>query len=106
MHAATLFFVLPLALAKPGHVARAEPAPLLQPQDAPLVAGQYIVKMKNDVPEVALEDTMSLLSDSPDHIYRAKGFNGFAAKLDAPTLNSLQNNPHVRSQAIIIGRAV
>lgn len=88
---------LPLALARPSHVARTDPAPLLQPLDAPVIPGQYIVKIKDDAPSVALEGVIDILSGPPDHIYRAKGFSGFAAKLDDATLSSLQNDPNVRT---------
>lgn len=95
MRLATIIAALPLAFAKSAPVARDEPAPLLQPEGATIIPGQYIVKLKSDATNVALEDAISVLTQSPEYIYRSKGFSGFAAKLDAATLSDLQTNPSV-----------
>ena len=94
MYAIALLSLLPLALAAPAPIA--EPAPIIEPRGAAVIPGKYIVKLKEGVSEDALTATIGKLgSFKTDHVYKAGSFKGFASKLDAATLEVLQNDPRV-----------
>ena len=86
--------LLPLALAAPAPIA--EPAPIIEPRGATIIPSKYIVKLKEGVSEDALTATIGKIgSATAEHIYKAGSFKGFASKLDAATLEILQNDPRV-----------
>ncbi|KAK1999100.1 subtilase [Colletotrichum falcatum] len=96
MHAAaTLLALLPLAaVAAPSK--RSQPAPLIQPRGATLVANKYIVRLKDDAVTGALQSVMSTFSASADHVYSfGSNLRGFASTLNATEVERLQNDPNV-----------
>ncbi|KAF4784063.1 subtilase [Colletotrichum scovillei] len=102
MHAATILALLPLAaVAAPSR--RAQPAPLIKPRGATLVADKYIVRLKNEAKTGALQSVMKTFSADADHVYNFAGsetgsvpyLRGFASTLNATELESLQNDPDV-----------
>ncbi|KAK1985826.1 subtilase [Colletotrichum cereale] len=95
MHAATLLALLPLAaVAAPSK--RAQPAPLIKPRGATLVAGKYIVRLKNEAKTSALQSVMSTFSADADHVYNfGNALRGFASSLNATEIEKLQNDPDV-----------
>lgn len=71
-------------------------APILEARGADLIPGQYIVKFKAGVSEDVLHKALNTLgSTKAKHVYKAKGFKGFASKLDAATLATIQKIPEV-----------
>ncbi|KAI1401796.1 subtilisin-like protein [Hypoxylon fuscum] len=93
MRTAFLLSLLPLAFAAPAK--RAEPAPLIQPRGSQLVEGKYIVKLYDNAATSALEDTMNAFQGDAKHVYKVKGFKGFASALTAQELKKLQAHPDV-----------
>ncbi|KAK1659928.1 subtilase [Colletotrichum godetiae] len=102
MHAATILALLPVAaVAAPSR--RAQPAPLIKPRGATLVADKYIVRLKNEAKTGALQSVMKTFSADADHVYNFAGsdsgsipyLRGFASTLNATELESLQNDPDV-----------
>lgn len=87
--------LLPLAAAQPW-AKRDEPAQLIVPEidSADLVADQYIVKFTDDNAVAALDDAISVLSITPEHVYTT-ALNGFSATLDEETLEALRGHPEV-----------
>ncbi|KAL6872054.1 serine protease [Trichoderma novae-zelandiae] len=95
MRLSVLLSVLPLVLAAPATEKRAEPAPLLVPTSKHgLVADKYIVKFKDGSSLQAVDEAVSSLVSSADHVYQHV-FRGFAATLDRETLEALRNHPEV-----------
>lgn len=99
MHLSLFLAVLPLAMAVP---ARREPAPLLRPRtdDKNLLAGKYIVKFKegksgNKMSVSALNNKISTLNVSPDHVYKTT-FQGFSGQLTDEELEALRHSNDVR----------
>ncbi|KDN67528.1 putative subtilase [Colletotrichum sublineola] len=95
MHAATLLALLPLAaVAAPSK--RAQPAPLIKPRGAALVANKYIVRLKNEAKTGALQSVMSIFSADADHVYNfGNALRGFASTLNDTEIEKLQNDPDV-----------
>ncbi|KAM4063140.1 subtilase family protein [Hirsutella rhossiliensis] len=93
MHLSFLL-VLPLALAAPSLKKRSKPAPLIVPRHANVISDRYIVKFKESCEVSVLEDAISGMSASADHIYRNM-FKGFASNLDKITLSALRDHPEV-----------
>jgi hypothetical protein len=82
--------------------ARRERAPLLRPRtdDRNLLAGKYIVKFKDgkggDKMSVsALNNKISTLNVSPDHVYKTT-FQGFSGQLTDEELEALRHSNDVR----------
>ena len=94
MRTATLFALLPLAMAAPS-TKRASPAPVIKPRGATLVENKYIVKMKSGVKSEAMSSTMSTFSANAEHVYNTGRFNGFASTLTAEELDTLRNDESV-----------
>ncbi|CAG9953244.1 unnamed protein product [Clonostachys rosea f. rosea IK726] len=95
MRLSLFLIVLPLAMAVP---ARRERAPLLRPRtdDRNLLAGKYIVKFKDgkggDKMSVsALNNKISTLNVSPDHVYKTT-FQGFSGQLTDEELEALRHS--------------
>lgn len=91
-----LFAVLPALLA--GSLAkRVEPAPLIlarKPETA--IAGNYIVKLRDGSGVSALDDSLSILTKRPDHVYH-HAFRGFASTLSTAAIEALREHPDVTS---------
>lgn len=94
MQLTTLLAILPLVAA--GSVKRSEPAPVLYPRSAEvkIIPDKYVVKFKKDSALSAFEDTLSILTSKPEHVYKHV-FNGFAGEIDEETLNALRDHPDV-----------
>lgn len=98
MRLSVLLAVLPFALGAPAVEQRSEPAPLLEARGE-LVANKYIVKLKEGSALANLENTMSKLTGTPDAVFK-NVFKGFAATLDAKTLDLLRAHPDVNATKI------
>lgn len=86
MRFSTVLPLVPVALAA---------APIYNSTDAGLlVEDKYIVKLKDRVSLAAADDTLSALSTGADEVFSG-GFNGFAATLDAASLEALREHPDV-----------
>jgi len=95
MHTLSVLSLLPLVLAAPAVVRRAEPAPLIQARDANLIPGKYVVKMKDGASPAALVDAINSVPGDPEHVYRAGRFHGFAQALDDADLSTVRSHPDV-----------
>lgn len=94
MRTATLLALLPsLAVAAPA--LRSDPAPLVVPRGAKLVAGKYIVKLKGDAHAGSLESAINAVVADADHVYNTEHFRGFASGLSDAELKILLNDPAV-----------
>lgn len=94
MRTATLLALLPsLAMAAPA--LRSDPAPLVVPRGAKLVAGKYIVKLKGDAHAGSLESAINAVVADADHVYNTEHFRGFASGLSDAELKILLNDPTV-----------
>jgi hypothetical protein len=106
MKTATFLSLLTLAAAAPAIKKRAEPAPIIVPRVGSeiraLVPHSYIVKLKEGVNEAALDAAISQLSEEATHVYKAGTFKGFASKMDATTLETIQNIEEVRTHIRMI----
>ncbi|KAB5578719.1 peptidase S8/S53 domain-containing protein [Coniochaeta sp. 2T2.1] len=93
--ATTLLATLPLGLAAAvGPQTRL--APVIEARGADIIPGQYIVKLKKGASEDVLRTALGKLGDTKaKHVYKAPGFRGFASKLDAKTLETIQKIPEV-----------
>lgn len=87
--------LVPLAAAHPW-AKRAEPARLIVPENenAQILPDQYIVKFSGDAGVASLDDAISALSITPDHVYSSL-YNGFSATLDAEKLEAIRSHPQV-----------
>ncbi|KAG6008102.1 hypothetical protein E4U21_004984 [Claviceps maximensis] len=94
MHLSSLLPLLVLAAASPAK--KAEPAALLAPgENAKVIAGKYIVKLKDHVDASGLSGVVkSLLAGEPEQTYDGV-FKGFATTLDEAGLKSLQEHPDI-----------
>lgn len=64
-----------------------------------MVPGKYIVKLRDGASDSALNAAVSKLgSTKADHVYKGAHFKGFASKIDAKTLETIQNIPEVSTQ--------
>jgi len=72
-------------------------APLLTARSSSkAIPGKYIVKFKDNSPDgVLTTSTFSKLK--ADHVYSSPGFKGFAASLDAASLDKIRSLPEVRA---------
>lgn len=94
MRLSVLLAILPAVLAAPA-AKRDAPAPLIVGRDADaLIANKYIVKFKDASALSSLEDSLSILSETPDHVFNS-AFRGFSGTLDEETLNALRDHPDV-----------
>ncbi|OLN89326.1 Cuticle-degrading protease [Colletotrichum chlorophyti] len=95
MHAATVLALLPLAaMAAPSR--RAQPAPLIRPRDATLVADKYIVRLKSEAKVGSLQNVMKIFSAEADHVYNfGNTLRGFSSTLNATEVEALQHDPDV-----------
>ncbi|KAM0262297.1 hypothetical protein ACHAQJ_001766 [Trichoderma viride] len=73
---------------------RASPAPVVVPRGAQLVEGRYIVKMKTEAHDGAVDAAIAGVNAGADHTY-SHSFNGFSATLTAEELENLKNDPNV-----------
>jgi subtilisin family serine protease len=93
MHALALLALAPAALAIPAPAVHQ--APVIQPRGVQIVPDRYIVKMKAGVADAKIDAAVGKIpSSATSHVYK-NGFRGFAAKLDAATLEFVRNNPEV-----------
>ncbi|KAI2637488.1 peptidase S8/S53 domain-containing protein [Xylaria nigripes] len=94
MRSSAVLAALPLVLAAPSK--RATPAPLLQPhQNAQVIQGKYIVKLRTEAGVQALDAHTNLVASKPDHTYTAGTFTGFAGSLTDEEVKALQDMPDV-----------
>lgn len=98
MRLSLLLAILPLALASP--TKRVSPAPLLAPDDAQVIADEYIVKFKEGSDLSAFDATVQAIVGNARHVY-SNVFKGFAGKLDKATLESLRNHPSASHRNVI-----
>lgn len=95
MRSATLLALLPMALAAPhAQVKRDYPAPVIVPRGGTHIEGKYIVRMKKDTISTAVSSAISSIKSDADYTY-TRGFNGFAATLEADELSNLRNDANV-----------
>jgi hypothetical protein len=66
----------------------------LVPRGAQLVEGRYIVKMKTEAQDGAVDFAVSGINAGAEHTY-SHSFNGFAAVLTSRELETLKNDPNV-----------
>ncbi|KAG5984610.1 hypothetical protein E4U55_004052 [Claviceps digitariae] len=93
MHISHLLPLLTLAAAAPSK--RAEPAPLLVPgENAKVIPGKYIVKLKDHVDASGLSGVVTSLGGDPEHTYDSV-FKGFATTLDDAGLKALREHPDI-----------
>ncbi|KAH6647480.1 peptidase S8/S53 domain-containing protein [Truncatella angustata] len=97
MKAAAILSLLPLALAAPATKRAGGPAPVLTPRDAgdKVIAGQYIVKMKEGMSTATVDDVSNLFEGDAVHTWTKGSFKGFAAKLNDADLDAIANHPDV-----------
>ncbi|OAQ71883.1 subtilisin-like protease [Purpureocillium lilacinum] len=91
MRAATLLALFPFTFASP--TKRSSPAPVLIPQNAKVIDGKYIVKMRSGE-NIAVSAAVKSITAHADYIY-SHSFHGFAASLTKEEVEKLQNSPHV-----------
>lgn len=91
MKSAIIAVLLPLALARPSSTL----APVIAPRNAQVIAGKYIVKMKDGVSTASVDDALSLAQQTADHVYKGGKFKGFATALSDSELEALQAHPDV-----------
>jgi hypothetical protein len=74
----------------------AAPRPIVSPNIDSVIAGNYIVKFKDDSSITTMDSVLGMLSDEekPRHIYN-EIFRGFSGKLQNSTLYRLQGHPEV-----------
>lgn len=95
MRLSVLLAILPVVLGAPAVNKRDEPAPLHVPRDVDaLIADKYIVKFKDFSALSALEDGLKILSEDPEHVFKAS-FRGFSGTLDKKQLEALRDHPDV-----------
>jgi len=95
MHTLSILSLLPLALAAPTVMRRAEPAPLIQARGANLIPGKYVVKMRDGASFASLNDAINSVPGDPEHVYRSGDFHGFAQALDDAELKAVRSHPDV-----------
>lgn len=97
----------PLAVAHPW-AKRAEPARLIvsEAENSKILADQYIVKFSSDATVSSLDDAISALSITPDHVYSTL-LSGFSATLDSATLDAVRSHPGVEyvEQNVVVSTA-
>ncbi|KAF2739730.1 subtilisin-like serine protease-like protein PR1A [Polyplosphaeria fusca] len=71
MKLSVLLALLPLALG----------APIIEPRAGQVIPGKFIVKMKNEVLQDALEAALNLLDDAAEHKFQFGAFKGFSAQM-------------------------
>jgi len=76
-------------------LALAAPAPIIQPRAGSPIPGRYIVRLKNENLQTALENALKLLPKDPAHVYQFEGFSGFAAEINDNVVKLLQALPGV-----------
>ncbi|KAL2166620.1 hypothetical protein VTG60DRAFT_2439 [Thermothelomyces hinnuleus] len=100
MQLLSLAALLPLALA----------APVIKPQGLQLIPGDYIVKLKDGASESTLQDTIRhLQAGKAKHVYRARRFKGFAAKLSPQMVDTLSKLPeveYIEQDAVVTAQAL
>ncbi|KAG6296147.1 Cuticle-degrading protease [Claviceps purpurea] len=94
MQLSILLALLPAILAAPAVETRGQPAPLLAPQGLDIVADKYIVKFKDGISSLAVDETLSVLQAKADFVYK-HAFNGFAGHLTKDELKTLRDRPDV-----------
>ncbi|KAK2591833.1 Cuticle-degrading protease [Conoideocrella luteorostrata] len=94
MQLSVLLALLPAVLAAPAVEKRAEPAPLLTPRGVDVVSDKYIVKFKDGIARIAVDESMNILEAKADFVYET-AFKGFAGRLTPAELKSLRSHPDV-----------
>ncbi|KAG6140295.1 Cuticle-degrading protease [Claviceps purpurea] len=94
MQLSILLALLPAILAAPALETRGQPAPLLAPQGLDIVADKYIVKFKDGIASLAVDETLGTLQAKADFVYK-HAFNGFAGNLTKDELKTLRDHTDV-----------
>ncbi|KAG5974535.1 Cuticle-degrading protease [Claviceps digitariae] len=99
MQLCVLLALIPAILAAPTIETRDEPAPLLTPRGVDVVADRYIVKFKDGMTSLGVDETMKILQSGvlqskADFVYK-DAFQGFAGRLNKAELEALRDHPDV-----------
>jgi len=89
----TLLSFLPAGLAKPASPPPGRLSPLHSSTPSTTIPGRYIVKFRDDVSTLAMDQTVA--RHKPDYVYSSPGFAGFAAALDTAALKEVRGLPYV-----------
>lgn len=100
MKIAVILSFASLALAAPAIPKRDAPAPLLKLAGQKVIAGKYIVKLKEGASQAALDRLLKAFPETEEHVYKNNRFKGFASALSADSLKMIQNDFDVRVSLI------
>lgn len=81
-----------------GLVAVTLAAPLSSTERDDIIAGKYIVKLKEDISTAANEALKASIANSPDFEYMLPGFRGFAGTLSEEEVAKLESSAQVSHQ--------
>jgi hypothetical protein len=97
MHFSTaLLALLPAAaLAAPTAEPIAKRAPIIAARAGHVVPGKYVIKLREDASDDALEAAISKLKNKAEHVYKHRKFKGFAGKVSSEVLDELRSLPEV-----------
>lgn len=90
MKVAVILAFISAALAAPALRKRDAPAPLLKLVNQKVIAGKYIVKLKEGTSEASLQRLLKAFPETEDHVYKTNGFKGFASALSTGSLKTIQ----------------
>ncbi|KAG5925476.1 Cuticle-degrading protease [Claviceps africana] len=94
MKLSILLVLVPAILAAPALETRDGLAPLLTPLAANVVADRYIVKFRDGMTSLVVDETMHTLNSKADFVYK-NAFNGFAGRLTPAELETIRKRPDV-----------
>lgn len=86
--------LLPLALAARY---RALAPVIVSPQEAEIVPGKYIVRMKDGTEELSLEDSARITGQAADYVYNIGNFRALSGSFNHSALEALRRHPAVRT---------
>ncbi|KAK4121186.1 serine protease [Parathielavia appendiculata] len=92
-----LLALLPAAaLAAPTTEPITKRAPIIAARAGQVVPGKYVIKLKEDASDDALEAAISKLRNKPDFVYKKhRKFKGFAGKVESDALDAIRSLPEV-----------
>ena len=94
----TLLSFLPAGLAKPASAPPDRFSPLRSLTPGTAIPGRYIVKFRDDVSTLAIDQTVT--RHKPDYVFSSPVFAGFAAALDTAALKEVRGLPYVKAPPI------